>query len=79
MGISVYSGVLRTFAFALAWFGPAADLGAGTLLSPGAAVLIRKSAEPFGLPTAILLEGGLRDKWLAVQRRLDDELVQIAL
>ena len=81
MGISVYSRVLRTltFAFALAWFGPAADLGAGTLLSPGAAVLIRKSAEPFGLPTAILLEGGLRDKWLAVQRRLDDELVQIAL
>ena len=63
----------------LAWFGPAADLSAGTLLSPGAAVLIKKSAEPFGLPTAILLEGGLRDKWLAVQRRLDDELVQIAL
>jgi hypothetical protein len=81
MGISVYSRVRRTltFALALAWFGPAADLSAGTLLSPGAAVLIKKSAEPFGLPTAILLDGGLRDKWLAVQRRLDDELVQIAL
>jgi predicted transglutaminase-like cysteine proteinase len=81
MEISVYSRALRalSLAFGLAWFGPAADLNAGTLLSPGAAVLIRKSAEPFGLPTAMLLDGGLRDKWLAVQRRLDDELVQIAL
>jgi predicted transglutaminase-like cysteine proteinase len=60
----------------LAWFGPAA---AGTLLSPGAAILIKKSAEPFGLPTATLLEGGLLDKWLGVQRRLDDEMVQLAL
>src|SRR3979411_120989 len=60
----------------LAWFGPAA---AGTLLSPGAAVLIKKSVEPFGLPAAILSDGGLRDKWLGVQRRLDDEMVQLAL
>ena len=60
----------------LAWFGPAA---AGTLLSPGAAVLIKKSAEPFGLPAAMLMDGGLRDKWLGVQRRLDDEMVQLAL
>jgi predicted transglutaminase-like cysteine proteinase len=81
MGISVYSRALRALVLAggLAWFGPAANLNAGTLLSPGASVLIRKSAEPFGLATTVLSEGGLRDKWLGVQRRLDDELVQIAL
>jgi predicted transglutaminase-like cysteine proteinase len=78
MGISVYSRALM-LACGLAWFGPAADLTAGTLLSPGAAILIRKSVEPFGLPTAMLLDGGLRDKWLSVQRRIDDEMVQIAL
>src|SRR6266567_4141042 len=78
MAKSVTSRALRAFFFAggLAWFGPAA---AGTLLSPGAAVLIRKSVEPFGLPAAILADGGLHDKWLGVQRRLDDEMVQLAL
>lgn len=60
----------------LSWFAPAT---AGTLLSPGAAVLIQKSVEPFGLPAAILADGGLHDKWLGVQRRLDDEMVQLAL
>ena len=40
---------------------------------------IGKSAEPFGLFTAVLSAGGLRDKWLGVQRRLDDEMVQLAL
>jgi predicted transglutaminase-like cysteine proteinase len=81
MGISVYSRALRALMLAcgLAWFAPAANLKAGTLLSPGAAILMKKSAEPFGLATTILSEGGLRDKWLGVQRRLDDELVQIAL
>jgi predicted transglutaminase-like cysteine proteinase len=78
MAKSVTSRALRaTFlACGLAWFVPAT---AGTLLSPGAAVLIKKFAEPFGLPTAILSEGGLHDKWLGVQRRLDDEMVQLAL
>jgi len=78
MAKSVTPRTLRAFFLAcgLAWFGPAA---AGTLLSPGAAILIKKSAEPFGLPTAMLLDGGLLDKWLGVQRRLDDEMVQLAL
>ena len=34
----------------------------------GAAVLIKKSAEPFGPPAAMLMDGGLREKWLGVQR-----------
>jgi predicted transglutaminase-like cysteine proteinase len=60
----------------LAWLAPAA---AGTLLSPGAAVLIKKSVEPFGQPTAMLLGGGLHEKWQSLQHRLDDDMVQIAL
>ena len=78
MGIFIY---LRALAFAcgLAWLAVAAPAGAATLLSPGPAVLIKKSAKPFGLATTILGEGGLRDKWLGVQRRLDDDMVQLAL
>jgi len=60
----------------LAWLGPAT---AGTLLSPGMAVLIKKSVEPFGQPTAMLFDGGLHQKWHSLQRRLDDDLVQLAL
>jgi predicted transglutaminase-like cysteine proteinase len=60
----------------LAWLAPAA---AGTLLSPGAAVLIKKSVEPFGQPTAMIFDGGLHAKWQSLQRRLDDDMVQIAL
>src|SRR5207302_11099767 len=41
--------------------------------------LIQRSAEPFGLAAVALSSGGLRDKWLGVQRRLDDEMVQLAL
>jgi predicted transglutaminase-like cysteine proteinase len=81
MGIIGLSRALRALVCgcAVAWLGPVTDLSAGTLLPPGAAVLIRKSVEPFGLPTALLDVGGLREKWLGVQRRLEDELVQLAL
>lgn len=81
MGIFGHSRALRALVIAcgLAWLGPAGGVNAGTLLSPGAAVAIKRSAEPFGLGTSILNEGGLHDKWLGVQRRLDDELVQLAL
>jgi predicted transglutaminase-like cysteine proteinase len=63
----------------MVWFGPAADLAAGTLISPGALDLIRKSAEPFGLFASKLSAGALREKWLEVERKLDDERVQLAL
>lgn len=37
------------------------------------------SHQPFGLPASLLHGGGVRQKWLALQARLDDELVQLAL
>jgi predicted transglutaminase-like cysteine proteinase len=58
-------------------FGPAAN--AGTMISPGALELIRKSAEPFGLFTKQLSAGGLMDKWTGLQRKLEDDMVQLAL
>lgn len=81
MGISIHSRALRVLALVcgLALLAPAAELRAATLLSPAGAVLLKKSAEPFGIATTLLLEGRLHDKWAAVQRRLDDEMVQIAL
>src|SRR5207248_4973468 len=68
-----------TLACVLAWFGSAAELRAEPSSSPLALASIEKSAEPFGLFTAVLTAGGLRDKWAGVQRRLDDEMVQLAL
>ena len=59
--------------------GSAADLRAGTLLSPGAGVLVRKSAEPFGLFAFAVSSGGLRQKWFALKEQLDDDMVQLAL
>jgi len=81
MGIFGHSHAWRAFILAcgMAWFGPAADLAAATLMTPGAASLIRKSAEPFGLFTSTLSEGALREKWRGVERKLDDERVQLAL
>jgi predicted transglutaminase-like cysteine proteinase len=66
-------------AWAVLWFGPAANLSAGTLISPGALDLIRKSAEPFGLFATRLSAGGLSEKWKSVERKLEDDMVQLAL
>jgi predicted transglutaminase-like cysteine proteinase len=81
MGIPVQLRAWRALILAcgMVWFGPGAPVSAGTLLSPGPATLIRKSAEPFGLSATSLTGGGLYDKWQGVQRRLEDELVQLAL
>lgn len=59
--------------------GSAAELRAGTLLSPGAGLLVRKSAEPFGVFAFAVSSGGLRQKWLALKDRFDDDMVQLAL
>jgi predicted transglutaminase-like cysteine proteinase len=66
-------------AWAMAWFGQAAELTAGTLDSTASAELAGRTAEPFGLFASILPAGGLREKWLGVERKLDDESVQLAL
>ena len=74
------SRALRAVVLAgIAWFGPAAELSAATLNSPEASNPVERSAEPFGLFASHLAGGGLLEKWLGVQRRLDDERVQLAL
>lgn len=59
--------------------GSAAELRAGTLLSPGAGVLVRKSAEPFGVFAFAISSGSLQQKWSALKDKLDDDMVQLAL
>jgi predicted transglutaminase-like cysteine proteinase len=66
-------------AWGMAWFGPAADLAAGTLDSTGSLAAAGRSTEPFGLYTSTLSAGALREKWLGVERKLGDERVQLAL
>src|SRR6185437_3731314 len=80
MGLSVYARAWRAgiIACGLAGFGPG-DLWAETPEPSAPAEWIQQSAEPFRLAAASLSSGGLRDKWLGVQRRLDDEMVQLAL
>jgi predicted transglutaminase-like cysteine proteinase len=81
MGIFSHAHAWRAAVLAccMAWFGPAADLTAGTLDSSGSSELIGRSAQPFGLFASTLLAGALREKWLGVERKLDDERVQLAL
>ncbi len=62
----------------MACFGPAADLSAGTL-DATAATEPGGNAEPFGVFASTLSAGGVREKWRAVERTLDDERVQLAL
>jgi predicted transglutaminase-like cysteine proteinase len=66
-------------AWALVWLAPAAHLNAGPLISPGTLEGIRKSAEPFGLFATRLSAGGLAEKWNGVERKLEDDMVQLAL
>jgi predicted transglutaminase-like cysteine proteinase len=80
MGLSVYARAWRAgiVACGLAWFGPA-DVRA-EMPEPSAPIeLTGQRAEPFGLVASPLSSGGLHDKWTSVQRRLDDEMVQLAL
>jgi predicted transglutaminase-like cysteine proteinase len=81
MGMFDHSHAWRAvvLAWGLTWFGPAAVATAATLDPSERAGLVEKSAEPFGLFASPLSEGGLREKWLDVERQLDDERVQLAL
>ena len=81
MGILGHSRAWRAIVLAcgMAWFGPAADLEAGTLASPGSLDIAGGSVEPFGLFTSPVTWGGLLAKWQGVEHSLDDERVQLAL
>ncbi len=81
MGLFGQGHALRAAVLAcgMAWFGPIADLNAGTLDSYPPLDVADSSAEPFGLSASAVYAGGLRDKWLGVARKLDDERVQLAL
>ena len=65
------------FACGLAWFGSLSGLKAETLAS--APDVPAKSTEPFALAATQLAASNLHDKWLSLQRRLDDDMVQLAL
>jgi predicted transglutaminase-like cysteine proteinase len=80
MRLSGHSRALRAVMVAcgLILFGTT-DSRAETQVSSVGPDLVRKSVEPFGLAASVLSGGGLRQKWLGVQRRLDDEMVQLAL
>lgn len=82
MGIFDHPHAWRAVVLAcgLAWFGPATDLAAATLPdSSGSFEQAGRTTEPFGRLTAPLPRGGLREKWLGVERKLDDESLQLAL
>ena len=80
MGFPGRARALRAIIFAcLTWFGPVAELRAATLDLQESPQAAGRSTEPFGLTASLLSEGGLREKWLGVERQLDDERVQLAL
>ena len=80
MVLSVFSRAWRAgiVACGVAWFA-SADSRAETPVLSSSIELMARSAEPFGLAASSLAAGGLRDKWLGVLHRLDDEMVQLAL
>jgi predicted transglutaminase-like cysteine proteinase len=81
MAISAHSRVWRAviLACSVTWFGPAADVTAATLDQAESSELAGRSTEPFGLSASTLSWGGLHEKWRGVERKLDDERVQLAL
>jgi predicted transglutaminase-like cysteine proteinase len=62
----------------LVWLGPVSGLKADAL-NPPSRDTAEQPAEPFGLAASPLHGGGLHQKWLGLQRRLDDDMVQLAL
>ena len=81
MKIFCYSRTLSVVltAWGMVSFVLSSDVAAGPQPSRRHTVLVRKSAEPFGVFAFRLSGGEMREKWLGVQRALDDELVQLAL
>jgi predicted transglutaminase-like cysteine proteinase len=81
MGLFGHRHALRAaiLACGMAWFGSITHSSAGTMDQSGAPEASGLSAEPFGISVIPISAGGLRDKWLGVAHKLDDEGVQLAL
>ena len=60
-------------------FNSASAFDAAAPLQLGAQVRAAASAEPFGFAASPVSAGALHDKWSALNRKLDDERVQLAL
>jgi predicted transglutaminase-like cysteine proteinase len=80
MGLFGRLHALRAISVAcgLAWVGSVSGLRAETIAAP-TPDLAARSSEPFGLSAMALADGSLHGKWLGLQRRLDDDMVQLAL
>ncbi|MBV9461740.1 MAG: transglutaminase-like cysteine peptidase [Bradyrhizobium sp.] len=79
---------MRFSVYARAWLAALlacsmAFAGSGAMADPpglsASPKLTVDSAEPFGLTSTPVYAGGLRAKWLGVEKKLDDERVQLAL
>jgi predicted transglutaminase-like cysteine proteinase len=81
MGTFGHSHALRAVALAcgIALLSPAINLRAATLDLSGSLEMTSRSTEPFGLVASPHSFGSLNEKWRGVERRLDDERVQLAL
>lgn len=79
MGFLGQSRVWRAILLAcgVAWFGSISGLKAET--TAFVPTVSTPSTEPFAQPAAPLAAGYLYDKWLGLQHRLDDDMVQLAL
>ncbi|MBV8924703.1 MAG: transglutaminase-like cysteine peptidase [Bradyrhizobium sp.] len=79
MRLSVCAHAWRAtlLACGMIWLGSSAF--ADPLSVPADRELTADSHEPFGLHTTPVYAGTLRAKWLGVEKRLDDERVQLAL
>jgi predicted transglutaminase-like cysteine proteinase len=79
MGFFGQSRVWRAIVLAcgLTWFGSVSGLKAETTAAVPA--IAAQSTDPFALPAAPLAAGSVHDKWLGLQHRLDDDMVQLAL
>jgi predicted transglutaminase-like cysteine proteinase len=82
--MKIYGRVRASLAVALncaaLWLGSPTALFAGPIgLPAGLAAVLPATAGPFGLATSEVLAGTLKDKWLGLARKLDDDRVQIAL
>jgi predicted transglutaminase-like cysteine proteinase len=81
--MSVISVLRRRRAFnvacGLAWLAVSATAAIAGPAYPAASADAIAASEPFGGLTLALQDGALNDKWRAVEREIDDEMVVIAL